>query len=264
MMERPPRLEGLGKKIYTRWGNHGTKSVGTLPVVAGAWSLENNSIILLVNTTGKTQSGKIMTEPGKAILIRNSGRETQKNSSFTLAPYGCELRLYGAAPSEKLLKKINRSFDIIGKTFTEKDPFGVDKMVFPDTPVFDAAVWQQAAASPIVLGARVNREQMVLDNVFYGVFFAGTGDFGTPQKGCFEVEISAPSYSGGGNIQIWTGHPDSGQMVAMITLDRKNILTDTWHDYRKYRIPVRTRLGGKHKIFFKNASKQLYFDIVRV
>jgi hypothetical protein len=83
------------------------------------------------------------------------------------------------------------------------------------------------------------------------VFYAGIADFGTPSRGVFEVEVSAPSYSGGGNIQIMTGHPDSGKLVATMILDRKNVLTDSWSDYRKYRVPAKVVLGGKHKLFFK-------------
>ena len=48
-----------------------------------------------------------------------------------------------------------------------------------------------------------------------------------------------------------TGHPDSGKLVATMILDRKNVLTDSWNDYRKYRIPARELLGGQHKLFFK-------------
>ncbi|MBR7104821.1 MAG: hypothetical protein IKC65_07750, partial [Lentisphaeria bacterium] len=251
LMSRPPRLEGLGKKIYTRWGNHGTKNVGTLPVISGAWELAGCRLLLLVNTTAKTQTGRIASEPDAPCGIWQSGQKTARGNLFSLEPYGCELRLYGKKPSAGLRQKIDRSFAVIRKTFTEKDPFGVDRMVFPETPVFDAAQWQQAAASPLVLGARVNKEQMVLDNVFYCVFFAGTGDFGSPSRGYFEVEVSAPSYSGGGNIQIMTGHPDSGTQVAKMILDRKNVLTETWNDYRKYRIPALMPIGGKHKIFFK-------------
>ncbi len=251
MMKRPPKLEGLGKKIYTRWGNHGTKDVGTLPVVAGAWESNGSQIILLVNTTDKVRSGKIASEPDLRYGVWQSGRKTASGNRFSLEPYGCELRLYGKNPSRELLEKIEKSFSVIRRTFTEKDPFGVDKMTFPDTPVFNASVWQQAAASPLVLGARANKEQMVLDNVFYGVFFAGTGDFGKPSKGWFEVEVSAPSYSGGGNIEIMLGHPDSGICIGKMLLDRKNVLTDSWNDYRKYRIPARKIFGGKHKVFFK-------------
>jgi len=251
MMKRPPRLEGLGKKIYTRWGNHGTKDVGTLPVVAGAWELNGSKIILLVNTTNKSRTGKIAAEPAALYGIWKSGKKTVSGSLFSLEPYGCELRLYGNKPPRELLEKIEKSFAVIRRTFTEKDPFGVDKMTFPDTPVFKVSDWQQAAASPLVLGARVNREQMVLDNVFYGVFFAGTGDFGKPSKGYFEVEVSAPTYSGGGNIEIMLGHPDSGTCAGKMICDRQNVLTDTWNDYRKYRIPALQPLGGKHKIFFK-------------
>ena len=149
------------------------------------------------------------------------------------------------------MQKFEKHFAVIRKTFTEKDPFGVDKMEFPASPAFDARKWQQSAASPIVLGARVNRDLMVLDNVFYGVFYAGIADFGAASRGAFEVELSAPSYSGGGNIQIMTGHPDSGTQVAKMILDRKNVLTETWNDYRKYRIPALMPIGGKHKIFFK-------------
>ena len=251
LMKRPPVLAGLGKKIYTRWGNHGTKDVGTLPVVSGAWALDGNEIILLVNTTDKTRSGRIVSPPPGSYKVWRSGPGAGDGDAFSIGPRGCELRLYGKKPDAELLKKIDASFAVIRRTFTEKDPFGVDKFEFGDTPVFDAARWQTAAASPVVLGARVNREQMVLDNVFYGVFFAGTGDFGKASRGCFEVELSAPSYSGGGSIEILTGHPDSGELVGKMILDRKNVLTDSWSDYRKYRIPALRALGGKHKIFFK-------------
>ena len=81
--------------------------------------------------------------------------------------------------------------------------------------------------------------------------FAGTGDFGKASKGCFEVEISAPSYSGGGSIEILIGHPDTGELVGKMILDRKNVLTDSWSDYRKYRIQALRELGGNKKIFFK-------------
>ena len=252
LMLRPPVLAGLGEKIYTRWGNHGTKDVGTLPVVAGAWELDGCRLVILINTTDKVRSGSLRGDYGKlAAVFRSSGKEGETSSSFTVEPYGCEARLYGARPSDALLKRFGTAFGVIRKTFGEKDPFGADGMDFDGAAVFDAAQWQCAAASPVVLGARANRDLMVLDNVFYGLFYAGTGDFGKPSKGCFEVELSAPSYSGGGNIEILTGHPDSGELAGRMILDRKNVLTDSWNDYRKYRIPALRPLGGKNKIFFK-------------
>ncbi|MBQ9501805.1 MAG: hypothetical protein IJU70_06590 [Lentisphaeria bacterium] len=251
LMKRPPVLAGLGKKIYTRWGNHGTKDVGTLPVVSGAWELDGNTIVLLVNTTGGPRSGRLASPPRDLRKVWRSGEGTESETAFSIGPYGCELRLYGKTPDAELVKRIDSSFAVIRRTFTEKDPFGVDKVEFGDTPPFDATRRQNAAASPLVLGARVNRDLMVLDNVFFGVFFAGTGDFGKPSKGCFEVEIAAPSYSGGGSIEILTGHPDSGELAGRLILDRKNVLTDSFGDYRKFRIPALRTLGGRNKIFFK-------------
>ena len=139
-------------------------------------------------------------------IVRSDKKGTK--DTFELEPYGCELRIYGNA-DEKLLENLTRYFEVIRKTFVEKDPFGTDNIQFNETPVFDPQQWQQSAASPIVLGARANKEKMVLDNVFYGVFYAGIADFKTPSKGCFEVEMSAPSYSGGGNIEVWLDHPDN-------------------------------------------------------
>ena len=251
MMLRPPVLTGLGKKIYTRWGNHGTKDVGTLPVIAGAWEWDGKKIILLINTTAQARTGKIASEFPGLLQIFKSGQRLSEGKNFSLEPYGCEVRLYGTRLSVSEQRKFREAFAVIQKTFTEKDPFGMDKIKFPENRIFDASQWQNSANSPLVLGARVNREQSVLDNVFYGVFFAGTGDFGSPSRGTFEVEVSAPSYSGGGNIQILTGHPDSGKLVGEMILDRKRVLTDSWNDYRKYRIPARCVLGGRHKIFFK-------------
>ena len=252
LMQRPPVFSGLGKKIYTRWGNHGTKDVGTYAVIASEWKWKGTSVMVLVNTTDSARSGKIVSARSNPVAVfTSSGKKAALNNSFAIEPYGCELRVYGKRPDAGTMQKFEKHFAVIRRTASEKDPFGVDKMEFPDSPAFDARKWQQSAASPIVLGARVNRDLMVLDNVFYGVFYAGIADFGKPSRGVFEVELSAPSYSGGGNIQIMTGHPDSGKLAASMILDRKNVLTDSWSDYRKYRIPAKVLLGGKHKLFFK-------------
>jgi hypothetical protein len=66
-MERPPVLLNVGKKISTTWGNHGTKKVSTLPVIAGKWNLNGSKIIILINTTSKVVSGKIANVKEKII-----------------------------------------------------------------------------------------------------------------------------------------------------------------------------------------------------
>ena len=161
------------------------------------------------------------------------------------------MRIYGDTADAVNLKKTEECFKVIKNTYDETEPFGMDKMKFAETEVFDAEKWQQSAAAPIVLGARVNKDLMVLDNVFYAVFYAGIGDFKTPSKGVFEVELSAPSYSGGGNIEIYLDHPDRGRKVGYMVLDLKNVLTSSWNDYRKYRIESIGEIGGKQKVFFK-------------
>ena len=252
IMERPPQLLDVGKKITTTWGNHGTKKVSTLPVVAGKWNLNGSKIVILINTTPKVTNGKIANINEKCIYIFNSNNKKATNANaFQLAPYGCELRFYGKKPSEEILLECKKRFAIINKTFSEKDPFGTDKMVLPKSKVFNANHWQIAAKSPLVLGARVNTQNNVLDNVYYCLFYAGIGNFGKSNKGYFEVELSAPSYSGGGNIEIMLGHPDNGTCVGTLTLDKKNVLTKTWNDYQTYRIPALKNIENTHKVFFK-------------
>lgn len=250
MMQREVKFKNPMPVIYTKWGNHGTRNVGTLPVIAGSWKYDGCTAIILINTTDKVWKNSILNEPSELVQIFKSSAKKSSKEYFELEPYGCELRIYGKKNSA-LLKKIAANFEIIRKTFTDIDPFGVDNMKFPETKVCDAAKWQQSAASPIVLGARVNKEKMVLDNVFYGLFYAGICDFKEASKGVFEVELSAPSYSGGGNIEIYLEHPDSGKKVAFMVLDKKNILTKSWDDYRKYRIKALEKIGGRHKVFFK-------------
>jgi hypothetical protein len=46
-------------------------------------------------------------------------------------------------------------------------------------------------------------------------------------------------------------HPDNGTLAGTLTLDRKNILTKTWDDYQKYRIPALIPISNTHKVFFK-------------
>jgi hypothetical protein len=252
LMERPPVLLNVGKKITTTWGNHGTKKVSTLPVIAGKWNLNGSKIIILINTTSKVVSGKIANVKEKIIYTFNSNnKKVAEENSFLLDPYGCELRFYGKTPSKETLLECQKRFAIIKKTFSEKDPFGTDKMVLPKSKVFNVNKWQIAAKSPIVLGARANMQKNVLDNVYYCLFYAGIGNFGKSSKGYFEVELSAPSYSGGGNIEIMLDHPDNGTLAGTLTLDRKNILTKTWDDYQKYRIPALIPISNTHKVFFK-------------
>ncbi len=250
MMQREVKFKVPMKKIYTKWGNHGTRTVGTLPIIAGKWKYQNCTALILINTTDKVQQNSIANEDGNPVVILKSSDKKGTKDTFELEPYGCELRIYGNA-DEKLLADLNRTFEVIRKTFTERDPFGTDNMQFKETPVFDPQKWQKSAASPIVLGARANYEKMVLDNVFYGVFYAGIADFKTPSKGCFEVEMSAPSYSGGGNIEVWLDHPDNGKKIGGMVLNKVNVLTQSWDDYRKYRFNVTEAVGGKHKVFFK-------------
>lgn len=251
LMQREVKFTVPMKKIYTKWGNHGTKTVGTLPVIASAWKHNNITALILINTTDKAQKNRLANEPDDLIKIFKSSAAKGKKGDFELEPYGCELRIYGSRKDDKLLENIERCFAVIRKTFTEVDPFGVDNMQFPETEALDAEKWQQSAASPIVLGARVNKTQMVLDNVFYCLFYAGVLDFKETSNGVFEVEMSAPSYSGGGNIEVFIDHPDHGTKVGGMVLDKVNVLTKSWNDYRKYRFKATVPIGGKHKVFFK-------------
>ncbi len=251
MMLRPVKYLRPMQILRTRWGNHGTKDVRTPAVINGSWQLGNNRIVILINTTGKIQKNAIADDFSDLKYIFKSGKNTHKGSEFELEPYGCELRIYGDELKNEELAKIEKYFNIIRKTAAEPDPFGVDKINFPEQPPFNPAQWQQAAASPVVLGARANKDAMVLDNVYYGLFYAGIADFGEGGKGFFELELSAPSYSGGGNVEIWLDHPDNGRMVGRLICDREKILTKSWNDYRPYRLEANTELKGKHKIFFK-------------
>ena len=251
MMQREVKFTEPMQKIYTKWGNHGTKTVGTAPVIASSWKYKNCTVLMLINTTDLPQKNKIANEPSKPVKIFKSSSAVYDGGAFELEPYGCELRIYGDTADAVDLKKTEECFKVIKNTYDETEPFGMDKMKFAETEVFDAEKWQQSAAAPIVLGARVNKDLMVLDNVFYAVFYAGIGDFKTPSKGVFEVELSAPSYSGGGNIEIYLDHPDRGRKVGYMVLDLKNVLTSSWNDYRKYRIESIGEIGGKQKIFFK-------------
>ena len=251
MMQREIKFAEPMPKIYTKWGNHGTKNVGTLPVIVSSWKYNDCTVLILINTTEMPQKNRIVNEPANLLKIFNSSSVSGKAGDFELEPYGCELRIYGDSQNAVDLNKIAEYFKKIQNTYSETDPFGMDRMQFADTEIFDAEKWQQSAASPIVLGARVNKDLMVLDNVFYGIFYAGTGDFKQSSKGVFEVELSAPSYSGGGNIEIYLEHPDRGRKVGYMVLDRQNVLTTSWNDYRKYRIESIGEIGGKHKIFFK-------------
>ena len=251
MMLRPVKYALPMAQIKTRWGNHGTSYVATPAVINGAWTLGNRRIVILINTTGETQKNIIADEFSDLKYIFKSGKNSAKGSSFELEPYGCELRIYGDELNSAQLTKLKKYFNIISKTAVEPDPFGVDKINFPDEEPFDPAKWQQAAASPVVLGARANKDAMVLDNVYYGLFYAGIADFGKGGKGVFEVELSAPSYSGGGNVEVWLDHPDNGRMVGRIVCDKQKVLTKSWQDYRPYRFESNQILSGKHKVFFK-------------
>lgn len=251
MMQREVKFIKPMKKVITKWGNHGTREVGTLPIIAGSWKHDGYTALILINTTDKVQKNSIADEPQNLLQIFKSSSAKDNGKEFVLEPYGCELRIYGKNKDEEKLKKIAASFAVIKNTYSEVDPFGIDNMKFAETDAFDPEKMQQSAASPMVLGARVNKEKMVLDNVFYGLFYAGVGDFKEASNGVFEVEVSAPSYSGGGNIEVYLDHPDTGKKIGTMVLDRKNVLTNSWDDYRKYRFEASEPISGKHKVFFK-------------
>ena len=251
IMERPPKLEGGLQKIYTRWGRHGTKDVGTLPVVAGQWRLGENQLILLVNVTGSVRRGRLAAEPPRRLCIRNSsGRRTPESADFELEPYGCEFRLYGPALPQEWQSRIDSASRTIVKCATERDPFGILALLPSDPCHFKAAERQQAIRSPLVSGARVNEAQQRLDYVSMAVIFSGTGDFGTGGEGEFEVELSAPSYSNGGTISFHLDDPE-GQPAATLTLDRAKVLTRDWQDFRNFRCKAAAPIVGKHRVFIR-------------
>ena len=252
IMERAPRFVEPMKKVYTKWGRHGTQYVGTLPVVAGQWKLGDNQIILLINTTGLAQTGTLAEEPKQRLCILNSsGGEMPEQAKFSLEPYACELRIYGPELKKELKERIEKSYRIIVKTETEADPFSLLAQLPSDPCNFTAVERQEAVRSPVISGARVNKELQRLDYVSFASIYAGTGDFGAVSEGDFEVEISAPSISSGGEIQFILDHPDQGKLAGTLELDRKKVLTRDWQDYRNFRFKAKFPIGGKHAVFIK-------------
>ena len=132
-------------KIYTKWGNHGTKNVGTLPVIVSSWKYNDCTVLILINTTEMPQKNRIVNEPANLLKIFKSSSVSGKAGDFELEPYGCELRIYGDSQNAVDLNKIAEYFKKIQNTYSEADPFGMDRMQFADTEIFDAEKWQQSA-----------------------------------------------------------------------------------------------------------------------
>ena len=256
IMERAPRFVEPMKKIYTKWGRHGTQYVGTLPVVAGQWKLGDNRILLLINTTGAAQAGTLAEEPEQRLCILNSsGEEMPGQSKFNLRPYACELRIYGPELKQELKERIKKSYRIIVRSETEADPFSLLAQLPADPCNFSAVDRQEAFHSPFISGARVNEELQRLDYVSFALIYAGTGDFGAISEGLFEFEISAPGISSGGEIQVILDHPDQGKLAGTLELDRKEVLTRDWQDYRNFRFKANFPIGGKHAVFIRINGK---------
>ena len=252
-MARPPRQEPEPQKIPHFWGVFGSRVVSRPSILAACWRKGENFAVIAVNTTGEPRettlcftpdspapsSWTLYTSDGKKHAV--SGAEKMR-FPCRLGPYACLVLTNAPGP------KLDRAFETIAATFTEKDPFRFDPAKYPEKALVPDRTYP--AVEAFVSGAQRAVARNEINYIYYAVVYPGTMDFGgEPKTRNIDLLMAAPPESGDGTLRIYVDSIAPENLVCSSPLCA-NFHTANWRDYRMMTLKFTRPLSGKHRIFF--------------
>ena len=247
--------------VYTRfWSDFGTQRVTKPQVQSGVWQYGPYIAAVLVNTeaipyTGtfsfSLPDGEYLLEPFYSVPGKTTTTVKQKRRAefhVELEPRECLLIFACPVSSDggKTLSRIRKAFVTIRKTYTEKDPFGVENL--PETERINPRNPMLLTDSKMVIGARRNRTFNRIDYVSHALIYPGTVDFGkeSPKEIFLETACGTPQ---GGKIEVYVDGITPEHRIAEVILS-PDFRTKSWNDFVPLRAAVQKPLTGTHKIIF--------------
>ena len=252
-MARPPRQEPEPQKIPRFWGVFGSRVVSRPPILATCWKKGQYLAVIAVNTTGEPRETTLCfvpdgPAPSSWTLYTSDGKKqsvpgaAKMRFPCRLGPYACLMLTNAPDP------KLDRAFETIAATFTEKDPFSFDPTKYPEKALVPDRTYP--AIEAFVSGAQRAVARNEINYVYYAVVYPGIMDFGKEGKTRnIELLMASPPESGDGTLRIYVDAISPENLVCASPI-AANFRTANWHDYRMMKLKFTRPLSGKHRIFF--------------
>ena len=253
VMGRPPRQEPEPQKIPRFWGVFGSRVVSRPPILATCWKKGQYLAVIAVNTTGEPRETTLCfvpdgPAPSSWTLYTSDGKKqsvpgaAKMRFPCRLGPYACLVLTNAPDP------KLDRAFETIAATFTEKDPFSFDPTKYPEKALVPDRTYP--AIEAFVSGAQRAVARNEINYVYYAVVYPGIMDFGKEGKTRnIELLMASPPESGDGTLRIYVDAISPENLVCASPI-AANFRTANWHDYRMMKLKFTRPLSGKHRIFF--------------
>ncbi len=258
-MMRPPQFLHPVQQLNRFWGMFGTGHVTKPAVQSAAWEKEKILVAVLINTEGDIQRNSAIfgeaAEDSEMEIFSADGTIHRKSVhvgkiryDFELSPRSFQIIFVyprGKRPAE-LFAGIEKDFRTIAAVDGEKDPYLHQRLC--KAMVRDPRIPMNLVDSPLVSGARPNKEGGFIDYNYLTFIDAGEFDFSVHPPKQLVLEISTP-HSFGGIVNVYNGEIVPENKIAEVFIP-KGFKTPDGKTFLQITAPLIKNLTGKHRIVF--------------